>query len=433
MLALFDLHVAEIAYDGEGRLCAVKQQGSGSVTQYFYDASGRRVAKGALSSGSFPAANAVCAAPVSGQSYSSLYLMNLAGEQVTELTGAGGWVHTNVWSGAHLSATYDMANGGALHFHVSDPLGTRRVQVNATGQIEESCESLPFGENLSCATTSIVTADDATEHHFTGKERDQESGNDYFGARYYASTMGRFLSPDWSAKVEPVPYSKLDNPQTLNLYSYVLNNPLISVDTDGHVPLSWGGFEDCSERNDCGTVTNFESGLEQGMTNAINAALVAKEEKANETLLAKMIFSESTNLSDAGDQQNEMAAVGYSATNRVNYFKNHPKARVGLFGAKNKSLSGVIVKRQFASFGGPQWRKTGNLGKLNQFDAAKWSLSASVAKGIFQGTVEDPYAKQGGTYGFRTKGSGSPGGNFFNFDSQIDGSNNTFYGLKSNQ
>jgi RHS repeat-associated protein len=52
----------------------------------------------------------------------------------------------------------------------------------------------------------------------TGKERDQESGNDYFGARYYSSAMGRFLSPDWSAKVKPVPYAKLDNPQSLNLY-----------------------------------------------------------------------------------------------------------------------------------------------------------------------------------------------------------------------
>ncbi len=56
---------------------------------------------------------------------------------------------------------------------------------------------------------------------YTGKERDAESGNDYFGARYYASSMGRFMSPDWSAKVMPVPYAKLDNPQSLNLYAYV--------------------------------------------------------------------------------------------------------------------------------------------------------------------------------------------------------------------
>jgi hypothetical protein len=43
------------------------------------------------------------------------------------------------------------------------------------------------------------------------------------------------MSPDWSAKVEPVPYAKLGDPQSLNLYGYVLNNPLSSVDADGHV------------------------------------------------------------------------------------------------------------------------------------------------------------------------------------------------------
>jgi len=68
----------------------------------------------------------------------------------------------------------------------------------------------------------------------TGKERDAESGNDYFGARYYSSAMGRFMSPDWSVKIEPVPYSKLDDPQSLNLYAYVLNNPLGETDPDGH-------------------------------------------------------------------------------------------------------------------------------------------------------------------------------------------------------
>jgi hypothetical protein len=46
--------------------------------------------------------------------------------------------------------------------------------------------------------------------------------------------MGRFMSPDWSAKAEPVPYAKLGNPQSLNLYSYVWNNPLSRDDPDGH-------------------------------------------------------------------------------------------------------------------------------------------------------------------------------------------------------
>jgi RHS repeat-associated protein len=78
-----------------------------------------------------------------------------------------------------------------------------------------------------------------TRSRFTGKERDTESGNDYFGARYYASTMGRFMSPDWAAKEEgsdPVPYADLTNPQSLNLYSYVNNNPLSKTDKDGHCP-----------------------------------------------------------------------------------------------------------------------------------------------------------------------------------------------------
>jgi len=69
---------------------------------------------------------------------------------------------------------------------------------------------------------------------FTGKERDTESGLDNFGARYYASNMGRWMSPDWAAKPEAVPYSDLANPQSLNLYGYVNNNPLSQADADGH-------------------------------------------------------------------------------------------------------------------------------------------------------------------------------------------------------
>ena len=142
--------------------------------------------------------------------------------------------HNNVWAGGKLLATYD-ANGqqtgqpttGQLHFYLDDPLGSRRVQTNDTGAVEQNCQSLPYGDGESCAPVP-------TEHLFTGKERDAESGNDYFGARYYNSNMGRFMSPDWSAKVEPVPYAKLNDPQSLNLYSYVLNNPLGAIDPDGH-------------------------------------------------------------------------------------------------------------------------------------------------------------------------------------------------------
>jgi len=158
-------------------------------------------------------------------------VLGLSGEQVTEMgmdaSGIMAWQHTNVYALGQLIATYD--NDG-LHFHLNDPLGTRRAQTDYAGVLEQTCASLPFGDALNC-TNSVQFP---TEHHFTGKERDAESGNDYFGARYYASSMGRFMSPDWADKPEAVPYSDLMNPQSLNLYSYVNNNPLSKADKDGH-------------------------------------------------------------------------------------------------------------------------------------------------------------------------------------------------------
>jgi len=68
----------------------------------------------------------------------------------------------------------------------------------------------------------------------TGKERDTETGNDDFGARYYSNRFGRWLSADWSDIPAPVPYANLSNPQTLNLYAMVNDNPETFADLDGH-------------------------------------------------------------------------------------------------------------------------------------------------------------------------------------------------------
>jgi RHS repeat-associated protein len=75
---------------------------------------------------------------------------------------------------------------------------------------------------------------EAVRSRYTGKERDSESGLDNFGARYDSSQYGRFMTPDWSEWSDPVPYADLDDPQTLNLYAYVRNNPLAFADRDGH-------------------------------------------------------------------------------------------------------------------------------------------------------------------------------------------------------
>ncbi len=81
-------------------------------------------------------------------------------------------------------------------------------------------------------------------HKFTGKERDSESGLDEFGARYYASSLGRFMIPDWAAAPTDVPYANFGNPQSLNLYSYVENNPTTTGDPDGHCCSDWADWVD---------------------------------------------------------------------------------------------------------------------------------------------------------------------------------------------
>jgi RHS repeat-associated protein len=77
--------------------------------------------------------------------------------------------------------------------------------------------------------------------HFTGKERDTESGLDMFGARYYGSSIGRFMTPDWASAPIAVPYAELGNPQSLNLYSYTKNNPTTLTDIDGHCDIDVEG------------------------------------------------------------------------------------------------------------------------------------------------------------------------------------------------
>src|SRR5713101_3941602 len=69
-----------------------------------------------------------------------------------------------------------------------------------------------------------------------GKERDTETGNDDFGARYYSNRFGRWLSADWSSVPVAVPYANLSNPQTLNLYAMVSDDPESFADLDGHDP-----------------------------------------------------------------------------------------------------------------------------------------------------------------------------------------------------
>jgi RHS repeat-associated protein len=133
-----------------------------------------------------------------------------------ELNGTWSWVKDYVWGGNELVATVEPT--GVKHLH-RDHLGSTRLETSGTGTVVASHTYWPFGEEM--------TATSSTERYrFAGHERDLGSGYDSMHARSYASVNGRFFSPD-PVRGNPA------QPQSLNLYAYVANNPVNWVDPDG--------------------------------------------------------------------------------------------------------------------------------------------------------------------------------------------------------
>src|SRR5262245_29791855 len=93
--------------------------------------------------------------------------------------------------------------GGAVAYYFSDHLKTASVITNSAGTVTEDEDYYPWGGELQFVNN------DSNHYKFTGKERDSETQLDYFGARYYGSWVGRFITPDWAAAPEPVPYADL--------------------------------------------------------------------------------------------------------------------------------------------------------------------------------------------------------------------------------
>jgi RHS repeat-associated protein len=114
-----------------------------------------------------------------------------------------------------------MSNGAVDYFH-PDHLGSTSVVTTATGTQEQSLAYYPFGGTRANTGTLNVP------YKYTDKELD-ETGLYFYGARYYDATLGRFVSAD---SIIPDP----TNPQDLNRYSYVRNNPLRYIDETGHGP-----------------------------------------------------------------------------------------------------------------------------------------------------------------------------------------------------
>src|SRR5688572_2965757 len=112
-------------------------------------------------------------------------------------------------------------------FYHTDAIGSVRVVTDASGQVLERYDDQPFGGPWLTPPTRPEA------RRFAGKERDVESGFDYFGARYYTSGTGRFTSVDPVLEIEKAQVE----PQRWNRYAYALNSPLRVIDPDGRNPL----------------------------------------------------------------------------------------------------------------------------------------------------------------------------------------------------
>jgi RHS repeat-associated protein len=169
---------------------------------------------------------------VSGSS-STITTGNFAQVTVTYTTGStppSGYV-TIVLTSAGSQSNFDkvtLTASGGTYYYVEDMLGTSRVMTQANGTVCYDADFDPYGGE------HPYTDNCPQNYKFEGKERDIETGNDEFGARYYSSRFGRWLSADWSSTSVAVPYANLTNPQTLNLYSMVADDPESFADLDGH-------------------------------------------------------------------------------------------------------------------------------------------------------------------------------------------------------
>ena len=154
-----------------------------------------------------------------------------------------------------LAAEYDNnptpATGTSYLF--TDMLGSVRTITNASGTVTECYDYLPFGRILSASDNGRNAAGchpsapdtnltSAVDEKFTGQKRDNETGLDYFGARYFSAPLGRFTSPD-----KPLLDQHIADPQSWNLYTYARNNPLLYVDPTGEV-IELLGDEDEREK-----------------------------------------------------------------------------------------------------------------------------------------------------------------------------------------
>lgn len=141
-------------------------------------------------------------------------------------------------------------NQFGVQWLVTDQLGTPRMVFDETGSLGnvKRHDYLPFGEDLAAggrATTPGYGMADGVRQKFTGYEHDDETKLEFAQARYHSTVQGRFTSADpLLLSIDP------SQPQSLNRYSYVINNPLNLTDPLGMMYFEGGGTAETNLQGD---------------------------------------------------------------------------------------------------------------------------------------------------------------------------------------
>ncbi len=158
----------------------------------------------------------------------------------------------NIYLGNRLAASVKVtATATTAAFYLSDHHGTILLSTDDLGATIHNQRYTAFG----LAQDNAVALD-----RYLGRESDVETGLVQFGARYYAPSLGRFISPDWYIMENPEKAARL--PQGYNIYGYALNNPLMFKDPGG----LWFGLDDLIVAA-VGFVVGFVTGLVYGLAN----------------------------------------------------------------------------------------------------------------------------------------------------------------------
>ena len=206
-------------YDAAGRLVQVKNQsGTTTLATYTYGASRQRLITQTGSESSTDKTYYVWA----GDVVIAEYIEQPSADMPK-------WSKNYIYLGGRLLATEAPNGTGELvQYHHPDRLGTRLVTNNLdTSSFYQS--TLPFGTALDAESTN------ATNRRFTSYDRSATTGLDYAINRQYDSRQGRFTQPDPLGMAA----ASLGDPQSLNMYSYVGNDPVNRIDPDGQF---WGAL-----------------------------------------------------------------------------------------------------------------------------------------------------------------------------------------------